>query len=121
MYDILELHQKKNSRPTVCDSWYDLPEQINHFKNLQHQNRLDPKSGSGHITSIVLLWLAVVLYGAADTASRNILVLYEMIGPLHWDNTQVGCQDTSVQYAVVLVRTLVFRQGNDSGFTLNRL
>lgn len=67
--------------------------QVNQFKDLQHQNRLDSKSGSAHVTNMVLLWVAVVLYGAAETASRNTLVLFEMMGPLHWDITQVKCQD----------------------------
>lgn len=66
-----------------------IPMQVNHSRDLQRQNRLDSKSGLGHVANMVLLWLAVVLYGAADTASKNILVLFEMIGPLHWDITQV--------------------------------
>lgn len=72
--------------------WCCIPLQVNHLKDLQHPNRLDSKNGSGHVANMVLLWLAVVLYGAADTASKNILVLFEMIGPLHWDVTQVPCR-----------------------------
>lgn len=63
--------------------------QVNKFKALGHQNRLDTKTVSNQVANIVLLWLAVVLYGAAVSASKSILVLFELMGPLHWDITQV--------------------------------
>ncbi|KAM7405388.1 hypothetical protein PAMP_012655 [Pampus punctatissimus] len=45
--------------------------------------------------NIVLLWMAGVLYNAAFSAAENILVLFEVMEPLHWTVAQVGYGNAS--------------------------
>ncbi|XP_061648831.1 solute carrier family 46 member 2-like isoform X2 [Phyllopteryx taeniolatus] len=47
------------------------------------------------VSNIILLWVSVVLYNAVDSSTRNILVLFQLMEPLHWNVIQVGYGNAS--------------------------
>nr|XP_057908603.1 thymic stromal cotransporter homolog [Doryrhamphus excisus] len=58
-------------------------------ESLQKLSNASPSSHP-HVANIVLLWVAGILYNAVDSSTRNILVLFQLMEPLHWNVTQVG-------------------------------
>lgn len=44
---------------------------------------------STQVVNIVVLWVAGILYGAAVSGAKNILVSFQLMEPLHWSVAQV--------------------------------
>uniref|UniRef100_A0A3Q2Z0L5 Solute carrier family 46 member 2 n=1 Tax=Hippocampus comes TaxID=109280 RepID=A0A3Q2Z0L5_HIPCM len=47
------------------------------------------------VVNIILLWMSGLLYNAVDSSTRNILVLFQLMEPLHWNVTQVSYGNAS--------------------------
>ncbi|XP_049608382.1 solute carrier family 46 member 2-like [Syngnathus scovelli] len=50
---------------------------------------------SHKVINIALLWVSGLLYNAVDSSTRNILVLFQLMEPLHWNVTQMSYGNAS--------------------------
>ncbi|XP_061759094.1 solute carrier family 46 member 2 isoform X1 [Nerophis ophidion] len=67
-----------------------------HDKELEPTlNRSSPSTRPHKVVDIALLWVAGMVYNAVDSSTRNILVLFQLMDPLHWNVTQVGYGNAS--------------------------
>lgn len=55
------------------------------------------------VVNIILLWVSGLLYNAVDSSTRNILVLFQLMEPLHWNVTQVSRFETSFPSAFAVL------------------
>ncbi|XP_077470975.1 solute carrier family 46 member 2-like [Stigmatopora argus] len=66
--------------------------------NCNNNNNNNNNNTSDHpqkVINIILLWVSGLLYNAVDHSTRNILVLFQLMKPLHWNNIQVGYGNAS--------------------------
>ncbi|XP_070765868.1 solute carrier family 46 member 2-like [Enoplosus armatus] len=93
--------------------------QVQTSSDCENQKELDTKATSDHrrqVLNIALLWVAGVLYDAAVSAAKHILVLFELMEPLHWSVAQVGYGNASgflVILSSVLSATVMSRWVSD--------
>ncbi|XP_078144452.1 solute carrier family 46 member 2-like [Centroberyx gerrardi] len=67
----------------------------NDHKHQREAKTTAPSGQCGRILNIVLLLAGGILYNAAVCASKNILVVFELKEPLHWNAEEVGYGNAS--------------------------
>ncbi|XP_061666028.1 solute carrier family 46 member 2-like [Syngnathoides biaculeatus] len=75
-----------------------IPTQVGALCDNQTPNKANDEPTCDHprkFGNIILLWLSGVLYNAVDSSTRNILVLFQLMEPLHWNVIQVGYGNAS--------------------------
>ncbi|KAM9829478.1 solute carrier family 46 member 2-like isoform 1-T1 [Syngnathus typhle] len=50
---------------------------------------------SHKVVNLALLWVSGLLYNAVDSSTRNILVVFQLMEPLHWNVTQMSYGNAS--------------------------
>ncbi|XP_054640340.1 thymic stromal cotransporter homolog isoform X3 [Dunckerocampus dactyliophorus] len=64
-------------------------------ESLNKLSNASPFAQPNKVVNIVMLWVAGILYNAVDSSTTNILVLFQLMEPLHWNVTQVGYGNAS--------------------------